>query len=98
MKKKPIFQAILLVLLVVAVFLVGFKLGQSQVHERIANAWNETFGEATETAPTEILNDDNQDPFAQDPFGDDPFAPSNTYDPFANSLGPFQGDATVGQR
>ena len=101
MKKKPIIQVILFVLLVVAAYFVGFKLGQGQAHQRITDAWNEIFGEEAEAVATEMLTDDiqgtfRQDPFGEDPFGEDPFGPINVNDPFANNLGPFLGGDASG--
>lgn len=81
---------------VVAIYFAGFKLGQSQTHQRIADAWHEIFGEETEAEATEMLTDELQNPIRQDPFGEDPFGPSNANDPFATNLGPFRGDDVSG--
>ena len=106
MNKKPIIQVIVSALLIVAAYFVGFKLGQGQAHQRIADAWNEMFGEAIAAEATEMLTDDIQgpfrqspfgdDPFGEDPFGEDPFGPTNANDPFATNLGPFLGNDASG--
>ncbi len=96
MKKKPIIQVLFFVLLVVATYFVGFRLGHDQAHQRIADAWNGIFGE--EAVATEMLADDIQGTFRQDQFGEDPFGPNNANDPFANNLSPFLGGETPGSR
>ena len=70
-------------------YFVGFKLGQDQAHQRIADVWNQIFGE--EPYPQDLSLDISGGIFVHE---QDPFGPSNA-DPFANSLGPFQsGDAS----
>ncbi|MEL6110091.1 MAG: hypothetical protein AAFU85_29105 [Planctomycetota bacterium] len=93
MKTKPVFPVLVFFLLVVVTYFVGFKLGEDQAHQRIADAWNGFFGQRSEAAEKAALKNDIQDSFGQDPFG-----PSTNTDPFTERVAPFSGDGDSAER